>query len=74
MYLTELTLTLFLKGLIPKVTPYLKRRMSLPTLTNILIRFIKLNLAQALSNNTKFYFSGQQSELGSLFNKILGNG
>ena len=44
------------------------------TLTNILIRFIKLNLAQAMSNNTKFYFSGQQSELGSLFNKILGNG
>merc|ERR1712210_355888 len=37
-------------------------------------KFIKLNLAQALSNNTKFYFSGQQSELGSLFNKILGNG
>merc|ERR1719378_144535 len=37
-------------------------------------KFIKLNLAQALSNNTKFYFSGQQSELGALFNKILGNG
>merc|ERR1711936_29717 len=37
-------------------------------------KFIKLNLAQSLSNNTKFYFSGQQSELGSLFNKILGNG
>merc|ERR1712228_672048 len=37
-------------------------------------KFIKLNLAQSLSNNTKFYFSGQQSELGSLFNRILGNG
>merc|ERR1712113_919505 len=37
-------------------------------------KFIKLNLAQSLSNNTKFYFSGQQSELGALFNKILGNG
>ena len=36
-------------------------------------RYIKLNLAKALSNNTKFYFSGQQSELGSLFTKILGN-
>ena len=58
-----------LKYLILKVTPDLTQ-----TLTDILIRFIKLNLAQALSNNTKFYFSGQQSELGSLFNKILGNG
>jgi len=36
-------------------------------------KYIKLNLAKSLSNNTKFYFSGQQSELGSLFNKILGN-
>jgi len=36
-------------------------------------KYIKLNLAKALSNNTKFYFSGQQSELGSLFTKILGN-
>jgi len=36
-------------------------------------KYIQLNLAKALSNNTKFYFSGQQSEIGSLFNKILGN-
>lgn len=36
-------------------------------------KYIKLNLAKSLSNNTKFYFSGQQSELGSLFNKILGS-
>jgi len=36
-------------------------------------KYIKLNLAKSLANNTKFYFSGQQSELGSLFNKILGN-
>merc|ERR1719195_611047 len=36
-------------------------------------KYIKLNLAKSLSNNTKFYFSGQQSELGSLFNQILGN-
>jgi len=35
-------------------------------------KYIKLNLAKSLSNNTKFYFSGQQSELGGLFNKILG--
>merc|ERR1712106_1041922 len=35
--------------------------------------YIKLNLAKSLSNNTKFYFSGQKSELGSLFNRILGN-
>merc|ERR1739838_1267098 len=36
-------------------------------------KYIKLNLAKSISNNTKFYFSGQQSELGSLFNKILRN-
>jgi len=36
-------------------------------------KYIKLNLAKSLSSNTKFYFSGQQSEMGSLFNKILGN-
>jgi len=36
-------------------------------------KYIKLNLAKSLSNNTKMYFSGQQSELGSLFNQILGN-
>jgi len=34
--------------------------------------YVKLNLAKALANNTKFYFSGQQSELGALFNQILG--
>merc|ERR1712008_291646 len=36
--------------------------------------YVKLNLAKSLTNNPKFYFSGQQSELGSLFNKILGSG
>jgi len=36
-------------------------------------KYIKLNMARSLSNNTKFYFSGQQSELGSLLNKILEN-
>merc|ERR1712179_273594 len=35
--------------------------------------YIKLNLAKTLSNNTKFYFSGQQSELGGLLAKIIGN-
>ena len=34
-------------------------------------QFVKLNLAKQLSNNTKFYFSGEQSSLGSLFSKIL---
>merc|ERR1719474_1642873 len=34
--------------------------------------FIKLNLAQSLATNTKFYFSGQDSEMGSLFSRILG--
>jgi len=36
-------------------------------------KYVKLNLARALSNNTKMYFSGENSELGSLFSKILGN-
>ena len=36
-------------------------------------KYIQLNLAKSLSNNTKFYFSGQKSELGGIFNKILGN-
>merc|ERR1711942_210863 len=36
-------------------------------------KYIKLNMAKSLSNNTKFYFSGQKSELGGIFNKILGN-
>merc|ERR1712083_707122 len=35
--------------------------------------YIKLNLAKTLANNTKFYFSGQQSELGGLLAKIIGN-
>jgi len=34
--------------------------------------FIKLSLAQSLATNTKFYFSGQDSEMGSLFSRILG--
>jgi len=33
--------------------------------------YIQLNLAKALSNNTKFYFSGDQSALGSIMSKIL---
>merc|ERR1711872_801969 len=35
-------------------------------------KYIQLNLAKSLSDNTKFYFSGQQSELGALFQQILG--
>jgi len=33
--------------------------------------YIQLNMAKALSNNTKFYFSGDQSALGSIMSKIL---
>jgi len=33
--------------------------------------FIKLEMAKALSNNTKFYFSGENSALGGLLSKIL---
>merc|ERR1712242_685419 len=34
-------------------------------------QYVQLNLAKSISNNTKFYFSGDQSELGSIFSKIL---
>jgi len=33
--------------------------------------YVKLKIAQSLSNNTKFFFSGQDSILGSLLTKIL---
>jgi len=33
--------------------------------------YVKLQVAQSLSNNTKFFFSGQDSVLGGLFTKIL---
>jgi len=33
--------------------------------------YIKLEMAKALSNNTKFYFSGENSPLGGLLSKIL---
>merc|ERR1719228_1739180 len=35
--------------------------------------YVQLNLAKAMSNNTKYYFSGQESTLGGLFTKIFGN-
>ena len=33
--------------------------------------YVKLEMAKALSNNTKFYFSGENSPLGGLLGKIL---
>ena len=36
-------------------------------------QFVKLNLARSLTNNTKFYFSGDNSALGSIFSKLLGS-
>ena len=35
--------------------------------------YVKLEMAKALSQNTKFYFSGETSPLGSLLNKLLGD-
>ena len=35
-------------------------------------KYVKLNLARSLSNNTKFYFSGDNSALGSIFSQVLG--
>ena len=34
--------------------------------------YVKLHLAKSISNNTKFYFS-ENSAVGSIFAKILGN-
>ena len=36
-------------------------------------QYVKLNLAKSLSENTKLFFSGEGSEMGALFNKILKN-
>jgi hypothetical protein len=36
-------------------------------------QFVQLEMAKALSNNTKFFFSGDQSMLGGLLNKIMGS-
>ena len=33
--------------------------------------YVKLEMAKALANNTKFYFSGEESALGGLLSKIL---
>ena len=35
--------------------------------------YVKLQVAQSLANNTKFFFSGQDSVLGGLLTKILAN-
>ena len=35
--------------------------------------YVQLNLAKSMSNNTKYYFSGQESALGGLMTKIFGN-
>ena len=35
--------------------------------------YVKLNMAKALANNTKLYFSGQDSIFGGLLNKIFQN-
>eukprot|EP00094_Tigriopus_californicus_P007266 TCALIF_06994-PA protein Name:"Similar to erlin1 Erlin-1 (Danio rerio)" AED:0.15 eAED:0.15 QI:0/1/0.5/1/1/0.5/2/145/223 len=34
--------------------------------------YVQLEMAKALSNNTKYYFSGEQSVLGALLNRVLG--
>jgi len=35
--------------------------------------FVQLSMAKSLSNNTKLYFSGENSVMGGLLNKFLGN-
>ena len=34
--------------------------------------FVQLEMAKSLSNNTKFFFSGETSVLGGLLNNIMG--
>ena len=34
-------------------------------------QYVKLELAKALSNNTKYFFSGENSVLGGLLAKIM---
>ena len=36
-------------------------------------QYIQLELAKALANNTKFYFSGETSPLGALMSKFIQN-
>ena len=36
--------------------------------------YVQLEMAKALSQNTKFFFSGEGSPLGSVLAKIMGNG
>jgi len=33
--------------------------------------YIKLKMAETMSNNTKFYFSGENSPMGSVFSKLI---
>lgn len=34
-------------------------------------QYVRLELAKALSNNTKYFFSGENSVLGGLLSKIM---
>jgi hypothetical protein len=34
--------------------------------------YVRLEMARSLSNNTKFFFSGDQSPLGAVLAKIMG--
>ena len=36
-------------------------------------QYIRLEMAMALSNNTKFFFSGETSVLGGLLQKVMGS-
>lgn len=36
-------------------------------------KYVQLEMARALANNTKFFFSGEQSVLGGLLNNIMGS-
>ena len=53
------------------VDSYTKEKAAEANKALYLNEYLKLERAKALSKNTKFYFSGETSPLGSLLNKIL---
>jgi len=53
------------------ITAYAKEKAAEANKLLFTDEYVKLEMAKSLSNNTKFYFSGETSPLGSLLTKIL---
>ena len=56
---------------IANITAYAKERAAEANKLLYTDSYVKLEMAKSLSNNTKFYFSGETSPLGGLLTKIL---